>query len=113
MMPAFYTASVPEFLAHDSDSIIGRQTGVTRNTLTELSAEQLEAWREQLPILRTALSSDSARDWFLLLEYPIPPPVLSRRVSLDCEVWQRRTGAASIPSRTPNRLAWGRLPIPA
>jgi broad-specificity NMP kinase len=71
-MPAFYAATVPEFLAHEQDLIVGRQTGVIRSALTELSAEQLEAWREQLPILRTALSPDSARDWFLLLEYPIP-----------------------------------------
>ncbi len=72
-MPAFYAATVPEFLAHEQDLIVGRQTGVIRGALTELSVEQLEAWREQLPILQTALSSDSARDWFLLLEYPIPP----------------------------------------
>lgn len=72
LMPAFYAARVPEFLSHEQDLIVGRQTGVTRSALTELSAEQLEAWREQLPILRTALSSDSARNWHLLLEYPIP-----------------------------------------
>lgn len=71
-MPAFYAATVPEFLAHEQDLVIGRQTGVIRSALTELSAEQLEAWREQLPILRTALTSDCARDWYLLLEYPIP-----------------------------------------
>jgi len=68
-MPAFYAAAVPEFLTHEEDLIVGRQTGVTR---IELPAEQLEAWREQLRILRTALSSDSASDWYLLLEYPIP-----------------------------------------
>jgi len=71
-MPAFYVATVPEFLTHDQDLIVGRQTGVVRNALTELSAEQLEAWRKQLPILRAALASESARSWSLLLEYPIP-----------------------------------------
>ncbi|MGB9619258.1 MAG: hypothetical protein ACP5UT_18475 [Bryobacteraceae bacterium] len=71
-MPAFYAATVPEFLAHEQDLIVGRQTGVIGSALTELSAEQLEAWREQLPILRTALSSDSALGRHLLLEYPIP-----------------------------------------
>jgi len=71
-MPAFYAATVPEFLTHDQDLIVGRQTGVVRNALTELSAEQLEAWRKQLPILRAALASESARSWSLLLEYPIP-----------------------------------------
>jgi hypothetical protein len=71
-MPAFYAATIPEFLTHEEDLIVGRQTNVTRTALTELSAGQLEAWREQLPILRAALTSDSARDWYLLLEYPIP-----------------------------------------
>jgi len=71
-MSAFYAATVREFLTHDEDLVVGRQTGVTRNALTELSAEQLEAWRVQLPILRAALTSDFARDCYLLLEYPIP-----------------------------------------
>src|SRR5262249_16046592 len=71
-MPAVYAAAVPEFLAHDEDLIVGRQTSVTRNAFTELSAEQLEAWRQQLPMLRAALSSGFARSWYLLLEYPIP-----------------------------------------
>lgn len=47
-------------------------TEVTRSAFTELPAEQLEAWREQLHILKVALSSHTARSWFLLLEYPIP-----------------------------------------
>jgi hypothetical protein len=71
-MPAFYEATVKEFLAHEDDLVVGRQTSVTRGALTELSAEQLDAWREQLPILRTALATEAARDWYLLLEYPIP-----------------------------------------
>lgn len=71
-MPAFYAARVAEFLSHEEDLIVGRQTGVTRSALSELSAEQLEAWREQLVILRSTLSSEFARDWYLLLEYPIP-----------------------------------------
>ncbi len=71
-MPAFYAARVTEFLSHEEDLIVGRQTGVTRSALSELSSEQLEAWREQLVILRSTLSSEFARDWYLLLEYPIP-----------------------------------------
>ncbi len=71
-MPAFYAATVPEFLAHEQDLVIGRQTGVVCSALAELSAEQLEAWRVQLSILRKALTSDCARGWYLLLEYPIP-----------------------------------------
>ncbi len=71
-MSAFYQASVTEFLAHEEDLIIGRQSAVTRLGLTELTAEQLEAWRQQVAILRTALSRPFARNWHLVLEYPIP-----------------------------------------
>ncbi len=71
-MPAFYRAAACEFLAHEEDLIVGRQSGVTSAALTELSAEQLAAWREQVSILRSALAGSSSGNWHLLLEYPIP-----------------------------------------
>ena len=71
-MPAIYSASIPEFLGHEDDLILGRQAGIVRHAFTELSAEQLDAWREQLPILRSTLGSAVANGWYLLLEYPIP-----------------------------------------
>jgi hypothetical protein len=71
-MPAFYRASASEFLAHEEDLVIGRQTAVTRLGLTELTAEQLDAWRQQVAILRCTLGRLSNRNWHLLLEYPIP-----------------------------------------
>lgn len=71
-MPAFYSASVSQFLSHEEDLIVGRQTTITQQGLSELSAEQLDAWRQQIPILRNALRPLCARDWHLLLEYPIP-----------------------------------------
>ena len=71
-MPAFYAATVAEFLAHEEDLIVGRQTRVTGNRFTELSSEQLDTWRLQIPILREALSPHSACNWHLFLEYPIP-----------------------------------------
>ncbi|MGQ9635623.1 MAG: hypothetical protein ACUVXB_15435 [Bryobacteraceae bacterium] len=52
-------------MTHEQDLIVGRQTTVVQNALTELSAERL-------PILRAALASDSARAWSVLLEYAIP-----------------------------------------
>ncbi len=71
-MPAFYQAPVAQFLKHEEDFIIGRQSTVTRQALTELTAEQLEAWRQQIAILRSTLGPHSATNWHLLLEYPIP-----------------------------------------
>ena len=72
VVPAFYKATVPEFLAHEEDLVIGRQSVVTRLGLTELTTEQLDAWRRQVTILRSALTRFSDRNWHLLLEYPIP-----------------------------------------
>ena len=71
-MPALYHASVAEFLTHDEDFIVGRLSAVAGRALTELAAEQLEAWRQQITILRSALRSNLSRNWHLLLEYPIP-----------------------------------------
>jgi len=71
-MPALYSASVSDFLAHEADLIIGRQTNLVRQGFTELSVEQLDAWRQQIPILRDALSPHSTRNWHLLLEFSIP-----------------------------------------
>jgi hypothetical protein len=71
-MPACYAASLAEFLVHDENLIIGRQTAVTQARFTELSAEQLDAWRQQVSVLREALGPYSMREWHLLLEYPIP-----------------------------------------
>jgi hypothetical protein len=71
-VPALYHASVAEFLTHDEDFIVGRLSAVAGRALTELAAEQLEAWRQQITILRSAFRSHLSRNWHLLLEYPIP-----------------------------------------
>lgn len=59
-------------MRQEDDFIVGRQTGVTQAAHTELSAEQLRAWHEQLEILRKALTAGFAQNWYLLWEYPIP-----------------------------------------
>jgi hypothetical protein len=71
-VPALYHAPVAEFLTHDEDLIVGRLSAVAGRALTELAAEQLEAWRQQIAILRSALRPHYSRNWHLLLEYPIP-----------------------------------------
>ncbi len=71
-MPAIYRASVAEFLKHDPDTIVGRLSTVAGRPSTELTNAQLEAWREQIDILRAALTPLSMRCYHLLLEYPIP-----------------------------------------
>jgi hypothetical protein len=71
-MPAFYSASISEFLAQHEDLIVGRLSNIVQQGFSELSAKQLDAWRLQVPILRTALRADYAEDWHLFLEYPMP-----------------------------------------
>jgi len=71
-MPTFYAASISQFLMDDENSIVGRQTTITQQGLTELSVEQLDAWRQQIQILRNALRSHGTRNWHLILEYSIP-----------------------------------------
>jgi hypothetical protein len=70
-MPDFYDASVTEFLAHDEDYIIGRQSATTISG-RELTGSQLEAWRQQIAVLHSGLRSPRASSWHLILEYPIP-----------------------------------------
>jgi hypothetical protein len=71
-MPATYRATVCEFLVQDEDAVIGRQSLVAGAAFTKLTAEQLEAWRQQVRILRSALAPFSDRNLHLILEYPIP-----------------------------------------
>ncbi|MCU1234881.1 MAG: hypothetical protein JWP63_2848 [Candidatus Solibacter sp.] len=71
-MPALYNASVSEFLKDDDNAIIGRLSFVASRASTEISAEQLDAWRQQILILREALRPPSSHDWRVLFEYPIP-----------------------------------------
>ncbi|MGD0000982.1 MAG: DUF2075 domain-containing protein [Bryobacteraceae bacterium] len=71
-MPALYHAPVSEFLAQEEDFIVGRLTAVAGRAFTELVAEQLDAWRQQIAVLRMALRPHPASSWHLLLEYPIP-----------------------------------------
>ena len=71
-MPALFEMSASDFLRVEDDLIIGRLSGITRYGISELSVEQIDAWRTQFPILREALSRCCARSWHLLLEFPIP-----------------------------------------
>ena len=63
---------VSSFLRAEEDLIIGRLSGITRHGISELSVEQIEAWRSQIPVLREALCGNRAQAWHLLLEFPIP-----------------------------------------
>ncbi len=71
-MPGIYHAPVSEFLGEHEDSIVGRLSTVAGRAGTELTAEQLEAWRQQIAILRLAFEPSALLNGHLILEYPIP-----------------------------------------
>ena len=77
-MPAYYRATLVEFLADDDARILGVLATESANTgFTNLRQKQTKAWQKQLTALKFTCKSlvaklpDSAR-WSLLLEYPIP-----------------------------------------
>jgi len=77
-MPAYFRRTVSQFLRTTPTEIIGELAdGNTRYGFTEVGAEQIAAWREEIQILQEELSKlchriPDAAGWGLLLEFPIP-----------------------------------------
>jgi hypothetical protein len=82
-MPAYYSRSLSDFLSDGTSSIIGELAQANSESRFPLSPEAIDAWRDQLPPLRSAIRAltekyPSARDWRILMEYPIP--MVGRRI---------------------------------
>jgi hypothetical protein len=71
-VPAHYQAPVSNFLDHEVDYIIGCLSTTAAHAGSEITAKQLDAWRQQVVILKQALRQHSSDNWHLLMEYPIP-----------------------------------------
>lgn len=77
-MPAYYRATVEDFLLSSPSEVIGQlTTGNARFGFSELAKEQIEAWEEEITLLREQLTqlSHQTREslkWGLVLEFPIP-----------------------------------------
>ena len=77
-MPAYYRATLAEFLVDDPKRILGVLTAASgANGFVELKHRQIKAWQREIDMLRSTAGSlvaeDNARTlWTLLLEYPIP-----------------------------------------
>jgi len=77
-MPAFYRATLAEFLADDPKRILGELTaGSSDSGFLDLKHRQTKAWQRELQMLRPTAEALIAADassmgWHLLLEYPIP-----------------------------------------
>ena len=82
-MPAYYSRSLSDFLSDSTSSIIGELAQANSESRFPLSPEAIDAWRDQLPPLGSAIralidKNPLARDWRILLEYPIP--MVGRRI---------------------------------
>lgn len=77
-MPAYYRATLTEFLADEPQRILGvLASRSAQQGFTDLKQRQTRAWERQITALRntatelTGIVTDSA-SWGVLLEYPIP-----------------------------------------
>jgi hypothetical protein len=82
-MPAYYSRSLSDFLTDSTSTIIGELAQANSAARFPLSPEAIDAWRDQLPPLSSAIRTltekyPSARDWQILMEYPIP--MVGRRI---------------------------------
>ena len=77
-MPAYYRATLADFLADDPSRILGvLASRSAQQGFTDLKQRQLRAWERQITALRAtasqlAESRPASGQWGLLLEYPIP-----------------------------------------
>jgi hypothetical protein len=82
-MPAYYSRSLRDFLSDSTSTIIGELAQANTRSRFPLSSDAIDAWRDQLPPLTSAVreltaSYPSANNWRLLMEYPIP--MVGRRI---------------------------------
>ena len=82
-MPAYYSRSLRDFLSDSTSTIIGELAQANTRSRFPLSSDAIDAWRDQLPPLTSAVreltaSYPSANNWQLLMEYPIP--MVGRRI---------------------------------
>jgi len=69
-MPAWWSASVADFLKCEPDVVLGVLSTRLVETHPLNRATQIQAWREQIALLRRVLQG-SPGNWRLLLEYPL------------------------------------------
>ena len=77
-MPAYYSSKIANFLLDPDTLVIGSLAEAnTKANFLQLESAAIEAWRNELTLLRTALSEvieaePDAISWGMLLEFPIP-----------------------------------------
>src|ERR1700691_3980647 len=82
-MPAYYRATTSEFIAEEAASILWKLTQANGIERFPLTYQAIESWRAQLPALTAGVGHllrvfPDARNWSILLEYPIP--IVGKRI---------------------------------
>lgn len=68
-----YANSVSHFISSDEDALIGQLVdGVASTGISSHQTAQIDAWREEIQLLKSQLSTSRFQDWFIILEYEIP-----------------------------------------
>lgn len=76
-MPAYYQTALGEFVTENPSEILWKLAQANAKERFPLTPEAIEAWPAQLPFLAAGFSDlirvrPAAKDWGILLEYPIP-----------------------------------------
>lgn len=106
-MPAFYRATVADFLSADSAAVIGDLNLQSRHAVSSLRLATVVSWERTVQVLKAALREvaariPTAREWGVLLEYEVP----RRDCRIDCVllagrlilVLEFKTGATGSPA---------------
>jgi len=82
-MPAYYQSGLAAFLSENPSTILWRLAQANAAARFPLTPQAIEAWHAQLPFLIVGFSEllrarPEAKDWGILLEYPIP--IVGKRI---------------------------------
>lgn len=68
-----HASTVEVFIRTDEDALIGRLVdGVGATGISTHEQTQINAWRDEIRLLKEELSNPAFQDWFIILEYEIP-----------------------------------------
>jgi len=82
-MPAYYQKALAGFVAEDPARVLWQLTQANATERFPLTPQAIEAWGAQLPVLVNGIArvlrvSPDAKNWSILLEYPIP--IVGKRI---------------------------------
>ncbi|MCU1270703.1 MAG: hypothetical protein JWN74_1997 [Acidobacteriaceae bacterium] len=82
-MPAYYQSGLGAFVTENPSNILWKLAQANAAARFPLTSQAIEAWHAQLPFLTTGISEllrvrPQAKEWRILLEYPIP--IVGKRI---------------------------------